>query len=213
MMLPVNAKETAQIAHEALMGVVEVGRSEVSGAVTSGPVYEGYYEETGLYVGSRLPRYLLGSPPARGAELISAVGDDFAVTMSSSVAVCDYIDPSASVALHPILQLILLASRRSCHSKGNWHCRAATITTASRSSRTPRLARGQVQPAIVANHDLRAVVAAEPRADAHLPPTQLRQRVPRRTSSSQPSRRARTTTAWVVRVVEMEGTDAWRACA
>jgi alpha-mannosidase len=41
--------------------------------------------------------------------------------LSTSVAVCDYKDPTPAPVDTPILQPILLASRRSCHGQGNWY--------------------------------------------------------------------------------------------
>lgn len=50
---------------------------------------------------------------------ISAGNGKERVTLSSSVAVADYIDPTDNPVDYTILQPILLASRRSCHSEGN----------------------------------------------------------------------------------------------
>jgi alpha-mannosidase len=43
------------------------------------------------------------------------------VTFSTSVAVNDYKDPTDDPVPYPVLQPILLASRRSCHGEGNWY--------------------------------------------------------------------------------------------
>ena len=50
----------------------------------------------------------------------------FGVTMSSCVAVCDWIDPSREMADYPILQGILLSSHKSCHGEGNWYHQTGT---------------------------------------------------------------------------------------
>ncbi len=180
MMLPVNLSSRAQIAYEVPMGVAEVGRSEVLGAVTDGPVYEGYSADNpNVYV--KGPAYLdvcADVHPREVQNFISAAGDDFAVTLSSSVAVCDYIDPTLAHADYPILQPILLASRKSCHSKGNWylqpgdhHFRFSIFSHAADW-------RQGWKPAVAANHDLRAVVGADPLPDAaSAADTELRQRV------------------------------------
>lgn len=209
MMLPVNAKESAQIAYEVPMGVVEVGKSEVEGAVTSGPVYEGYYDHSDLYV--RGPAYLdicSEVHPREVQNFISAVGDDFGVTMSSSVAACDYIDPSFSVVPYPILQPILLASRRSCHSKGNWYLQGGDHHFRfSIFSHTPDWRAGR-QPATAANYDLRAVVGAEPRADANLPPTHSFASVSADNLMITAIKKGEDDDSVVVRLVEMDGSDA-----
>ena len=41
--------------------------------------------------------------------------------MSTCVAVNDYQDPTSDPARYPVLQAVLLASRRSCHGEGNWY--------------------------------------------------------------------------------------------
>ena len=87
MALPINA-EGAQIAYEVPMGVAEVGKSEVVGAVTNAPVYEGYDVVTNVH--RRGPAYLdvcADVHPREIQNFISAVGEHFAVTLSSSVAV------------------------------------------------------------------------------------------------------------------------------
>ena len=209
MMLPVDMRQGAQIAYEVPMGVVEVGSSEVEGAVTTGPVYEGYDKHYGQYV--RGPAYLDNCADVHPREVqnfISAVGEEFAVTLSSSVAVCDYIDPSPSVAPYPILQPILLASRRSCHSKGNWYLQGGdhhfrfSIFTHAPDWRVGR------RPATAANHDLRAVVAAEPRSDADLPPTQSFAGVSSEGVMITTIKKAEDDDSVVVRLVEMDGRDA-----
>lgn len=50
---------------------------------------------------------------------ISASSGKVAVTLSSSVAVADYIDPTENPVGYTILQPILMASRQSCHYQGN----------------------------------------------------------------------------------------------
>jgi alpha-mannosidase len=208
MMLPVNAKPDALIAYEVPMGVVEVGRSEVEGAVTDAPVYEGYRED-GLYV--RGPAYLDRCADVHPREVqnwISAVGDEFAVTMSSSVAVADYIDPSTSVAPYPILQPILLASRRSCHGKGNWYLQGGehhyrfSIFSHAADWRAGR------QPATAANHDLRAVVDAPPLPSANLPPSHSFASVSADNLVITALKKAEDDDSVVVRLVDMEGKDA-----
>ncbi|MCB0745134.1 MAG: alpha-mannosidase, partial [Ignavibacteriae bacterium] len=50
---------------------------------------------------------------------IGASNNNFGVTLSSCVAVADYIDPTNTNSTIPVLQPILLASRKSCHGEGN----------------------------------------------------------------------------------------------
>ena len=106
MALPLNMKN-ANIAYEVPMGVVEVGKSEITGFAGGG-------------YGSLL--YDNVSSEIRPREIqnfITASDDRFGVTMSSSVAVADWVDPTNDPVDNPVLQPILLASRKSCHWEGN----------------------------------------------------------------------------------------------
>jgi len=208
MMLPVNMNQSAQIAYEVPMGVVEVGKSEVKGAVTSGPVYGGYPDDqSNIY--QRGPAYLdvcADVHPREVQNFISAVGEDFAVTLSSSVAVCDYIDPLLSPAPYPMLQPILLASRKSCHSKGNWYLQGGDHHYRfSIFSHEPDWRKGR-EPATAANHHLRAVVA-EPLPDAQLPPTHSFASVSADNVIITAIKKSEDDDTVIVRVVELEGED------
>ncbi len=106
--LPVNAPG-AQIAYEVPMGVVEVGKNEIPG--TGGPAYGNLnYDEPCSEI-----------RPREVQNFLSASGSDFGLTMSTSVAVNDYKDPTSNPVSYPVLQAVLLASRRSCHGEGNWY--------------------------------------------------------------------------------------------
>jgi alpha-mannosidase len=106
--LPVAAKD-GRVAYEVPLGVVEVGRSEIAG--TGGPAYGNLvYDELCSDI-----------RPREVQNFISAGDDGFGVTLTTSVAVCDFKDPTPSPVPYPILQPILLASRRSCHGEGNWY--------------------------------------------------------------------------------------------
>jgi len=101
MALPLQIQD-GEIAYEAPFGVVEVGKDEMPGAAGE--------------------RYMVPCKDLhpRGIEnWISASGDDFGLTLSSSVVAMDYIDPTDKGLTNTILQPILLASRRSCHGEGN----------------------------------------------------------------------------------------------
>ena len=94
--------QNGEVAYEAPFGVVEVGKDEMAGA--AGERYE------------VACKYL----HPRGIEnWISASGDEFGLTLSSSVVALDYMDPTDKGLTNTILQPILLASRRSCHGEGN----------------------------------------------------------------------------------------------
>ena len=101
MALPLNMTK-GQVAYEVPFGVVEVGKDELKGAA-----------------GERYKTDCKNLHPRGIENWISASNRDFGVTMSSTVAVADWIDPTDNPVDNQILQPILLASRRSCHWEGN----------------------------------------------------------------------------------------------
>jgi len=101
MALPLKITD-GQVAYEVPYGVVEVGKDEMEGAA-----------------GERYFTPCKDLHPRGIENWISASGNDFGVTLSSSVVGMDYIDPTDKKMKNTILQPILLASRRSCHGEGN----------------------------------------------------------------------------------------------
>jgi alpha-mannosidase len=98
-----------KVSYEVPMGVVEVGTSEAPG--TGGPAYGtlNYDEEMSKIRPREVQNFMNVSDGGLG------------LTLSTCVAVNDFEDPTTDPAGYPILQPILLASRRSCHSQGNWY--------------------------------------------------------------------------------------------
>lgn len=154
--LPVAAPG-GQVAYDVPMGIVEVGKSEVQG--TGGPAYGSLvYDEPCSQI-----------RPREVQNFLSAGGARFGVTMSTSVAVNDYQDPTTAPAGHPVLQAVLLASRRSCHGEGNWYLQEGDHTFRfSLFSHAPGWQRGYHR-GIQANHPLVAVVNPEQKNTAMLP--------------------------------------------
>jgi alpha-mannosidase len=106
--LPVAA-EDGRVAYEIPLGVLEVGSGEAKG--TGGPAY-----------GNLVYDELLSDIRPREVQNFLYAGDGrFGVTLTTSVAVNDYKDPTDAPVPYPVLQPILLASRRSCHGEGNWY--------------------------------------------------------------------------------------------
>jgi len=106
--LPVAAPG-GKVAYEVPMGVVEIGTSEAKG--TGGPAYGNLnYDEP-----------MSDIRPREVQNFLSVSGEAFGLTMSTSVAVNDYMDPTDNPMGSPLLQAVLLASRRSCHGQGNWY--------------------------------------------------------------------------------------------
>lgn len=96
------ALDKADVSYEVPYGALKVGKDEMPGAAG-----ERYYIENK----EQRPRGI--------GNWISAANDKVAVTLTSSVAVADYIDPTDQPADYTILQPVLLASRHSCHGLGN----------------------------------------------------------------------------------------------
>lgn len=101
MALPLNMNEH-QISYEVPFGKLNVGKDEIPGAA-----------------GERYTAECSNMRPRGIANWLGAESEDFSVNMSSSVAVADYVDPTDSPVNYPILQPVLLASRKSCNQAGN----------------------------------------------------------------------------------------------
>ncbi len=103
---PVDAKG-ARITYEAPMASIEVGKGEIAGSA-----------------GERYTQPCAEVRPREVQNWIDASDAAGGVTLSSSVAVCDWVDPTPGPAAYPILQPLLLASRKSCHGLGNYYLQA-----------------------------------------------------------------------------------------
>ena len=101
MAVPLNMKE-GKVSYEVPFGVVEVGRDELEGAA-----------------GERYITDCSDIHPRGILNWIGANNEQYGVTLSSEVAVADYIDPRDKPQEDIVLQPILLASRKSCHWEGN----------------------------------------------------------------------------------------------
>ncbi len=103
------AAEKGQVAYEIPLGVLEVGSGEAKG--TGGPAYGNLvYDEE-----------MKDIRPREVQNFLYAGDDRSGLTLTTSVAVNDYKDPTDGPVTYPVLQPILLASRRSCHGEGNWY--------------------------------------------------------------------------------------------
>jgi alpha-mannosidase len=101
MAVPLAMKD-AQVAYQVPFGILKVGQDELHRAAG-----ERYKTDCQLV-------------HPRGIEnWISAGNRSERVTLSSDVAVADYIDPTDNPVSYTILQPILFASRKSCNSEGN----------------------------------------------------------------------------------------------
>ena len=111
---PANMMGERTINYEVPMAVAEVGKDELK-------KQPGGWAWGGTYV-----HHPEDSHPREIQNFISANGNGFGLTMSSCVAVADWIDPSREQAVYPVLQGILLSSHKSCHGEGNWYHQKGT---------------------------------------------------------------------------------------
>ncbi len=93
MALPLNVAPDAQIAYEVPMGVVEVGKSEIAGRAADGPVY-GTYTSAGYIPGPAYTDICAEIHPRETLNFMSASDQSMGVTLSTSVAACDWVDPT-----------------------------------------------------------------------------------------------------------------------
>jgi alpha-mannosidase len=100
---PIDMQD-ARVTYEVPFAALEVGKDEIEGAA-----------------GERYSQKVSAVRPRSIQRWISVSDTRVGVTLSSSVAVWDYRDPTDSPLASPLLQPVLLASRRSCHGEGNWY--------------------------------------------------------------------------------------------
>jgi len=154
--LALPAASEGSVAYEVPMGVVEVGRSEAEG--TGGPAYGNLVYDEDM---SRIR-------PREVQNFLSVSGPEAGLTLTTSVAVNDFRDPTEKSPA-PLLQAVLLASRRSCHGEGNWYLQEGDhFFRFSLTSHGPGWRNGY-RRGIEANIPLFAVVGPEPGREASLP--------------------------------------------
>jgi len=104
------AMDSARVSYEAPMGVVEVGKTEL-------PFAPGFSKPEQIYTTPCREIH-----PREVQDWFGAADGKGSVTVSSDVAVFDWIDPTGPNA-RPVLQPLLLASRRSCNESplANWY--------------------------------------------------------------------------------------------
>jgi alpha-mannosidase len=105
---PVN-QANSEVAYEVPMGVVRVGKDEISGAA-------GFSKKSQVYDTPCTKVH-----PREVQDWFSASDGKTGITISSDVAVFDWIDPTTNPVDSPVLQPVLLASRKSCHGEGNYY--------------------------------------------------------------------------------------------
>ena len=144
------AMENAKITYEVPFGSVLVGKDEI------------------LTAGDRYTPLCKNVHPRAIMDWISASDDKMTVTLSSSVAAADWIDPTSGNG-DTVLQHLLLASRTSCHGEGNDYAQEGShyyqnILTSNKSGDISgtRISKQQNEP-------LQIIVNPNKFADASLP--------------------------------------------
>lgn len=151
MMLPLDLPN-AEITYEVPYGILRVGKDEMPGAAG-----ERYLVENAV----QRPRGI--------GNWIAASGERHTVTLSSSVAVADYIDPTTNPSDKAILQPILLASRKSCHWQGNEYLQKGNHYYHFSLSSHAKDAQESMRFGTAANESLKAVYAPRTYREAYLP--------------------------------------------
>jgi alpha-mannosidase len=104
---PLNLKN-GKVVYEGTMAAVEVGKDEPKGA--AGYSYPGVdYSQPYVQVRPREIQNWFAGYDSTGTVMIT-----------SGVMGFDWVDPTTDPVKYPVLQPVLLASRRSCHWLGNW---------------------------------------------------------------------------------------------
>ena len=164
MALPLAA-DKPKIAYEVPMGVVEIGKDEIP--TTGGHAYGNLtYSDQCRDIHPRVMQDFVDASDATGG-----------VMMSSSVSVFDWIDPTTKTPGKPILQPVLLASRKSCNGAGVWYPQAGDHSYSFQITSHTGDWRTAWRDGISANNPLETAVVEnpfvgteEPNPDATLPP-------------------------------------------
>jgi alpha-mannosidase len=144
--------DQARIAYEIPFGTVEIGEDEMKGVA-----------------GERYQKEASTLRPRSIQNWINASAKELSITISSSVAVWDYQDPTDQPLSSPLLQPILLTSRRSCHGLGPWYLQEGNHTYHfSMTSHRPDWRNGR-KFGVAANAPILVVVNPRPLGTAMLP--------------------------------------------
>lgn len=149
--LPLDMKN-GKVCYEVPFGILEVGKDEMYGSA-----------------GERYITRCSDVHPRGIENWIGASDNRFGITLSTSTAVADYIDPTGLSAGALILQPVMVASRRSCHGEGNEYLQTGNhFFTFSLTSHKPGFENGYKQGR-QANEKLLAVTDPLPLKNAELP--------------------------------------------
>ncbi|MCX6878147.1 MAG: discoidin domain-containing protein, partial [Verrucomicrobia bacterium] len=193
MALPLAVRQPA-LAYEVPMGVVEIGKDEIP--TTGGAAYGSLnYSQQCRDIHPRLMQNFVDASDAVGG-----------LTMSSSVSMFDWVDPTADAPDMTLLQPVLLASRVSCNGGGNYYPQAGDHAYRFALTSHDGGWRNGWHDGISANHPLLPVMV-QPAPDASLPVEKclVSLSVPNALIST--IKKCEDDDGMVVRLCEMEGRD------
>lgn len=113
MALPLAARNP-RLTYEVPIGVVEIGKDEI-------PTTGGFAKHRPNAPDLIYPELCRDIHPRQAQNFIDASDETGGLTMSTSVSVFDWIDPTGRAEGRPVLQPVLLASRKSCNGRGVWY--------------------------------------------------------------------------------------------
>ena len=187
--------QEGNIAYEVPMGILKVGQDEMKGT-PGGWTAEGTYSQNASEI-----------HPREVQNFITAYNNNFGLTISGSVAVWDYIDPTANPADYPVLQPLLLATRKSCHPEGNWYEQKGDHSYRfSLTSHKPDWKQAY-RRGIESNHPLYAVVDIPKNTNAYLPAEKCFFSLSAENVLISTIKKCQDDDSVVVRVYEIEGRD------
>ena len=158
MAFPLN-QTGSKVAYEVPMGVVEVGKDEIKGAAGFSYGTQDYSTECSKV------------HPREVQDWFNASKDNTSVTIGSSVAVFDWVDPTDSNNRQTVLQPILLASRKSCHWEGNYYLQPGNHHFEFTLTSSPGDWKNSANAGKQQNQPLRALVVDVPQPRGGLPPS------------------------------------------
>lgn len=108
-MFPLNMAEDAQISYDVPMGMVHVGKNELT-MRPGGSAWGGTYRQKSEEI-----------HPREIQNFMTANANGFGFTMSTDIVTADYVDPSMNAAPYPVISAVLLSTHKSCHGEGPYY--------------------------------------------------------------------------------------------
>lgn len=106
---PLNMKEDAQVSYDVPMGMIHVGKDEMTQR-PKGWAWGGTYWQKPAEI-----------RPREIQNFMTASDSQAGLTISTNVVTADWVDPTREKADYTILNFVLLSTHKSCHGLGNWY--------------------------------------------------------------------------------------------